>query len=84
MVLESVWDAIIDDPGEPKGLKRRSDYLILIQARLHGHHDDGADNTKCCGLPIDQVHDLMEGKIDKFSLSELTAIARKIGITTKV
>ncbi len=84
MVLESVWDTLRDDPVEAKGLKRRSDYLILIQARLHGHHDDGSDETECCGLPIDQVRDLMEGKIDNFSLPELITIARKIGVTAKV
>ncbi len=84
MVLESVWDTLIDDPDEAKSLKRRSDYLILIQARLHGQHDDGADKFECCGLPIDQVRDLLNGNIDKFSLPELIDIARKIGITAKV
>ena len=31
---ESVWDALINDPDED--LKKRSDYLILIWARLNG------------------------------------------------
>jgi hypothetical protein len=32
--FESVWDALVDDPDED--LKRKADYSILIQARLHG------------------------------------------------
>ena len=34
--FESVWDALIDDPEEANDLKRRSDYMILIWARLNG------------------------------------------------
>jgi predicted XRE-type DNA-binding protein len=33
---ESVWDALIDDPDKTNDLKKRSDYLILIWARLNG------------------------------------------------
>ena len=64
--------------------QKRSDYLLLIQARLYGRHDDGTDKTKCCGLPIDQVRLLTKGDISKFSLSDLTTIARKIGVTTRL
>jgi len=35
-------------------------------------------------LSVDQIRDLMAGKIDKFSLPELVSIARKIDITVKV
>jgi len=80
----SVWDVLYDNPDESGDLKKRSGYMILIQARLFGLRDEELDESECCGLPIDQVRDLMEGKIGKFSLPELMAIARKIGINTKV
>ncbi len=57
MAYKSVWDALIGELDETDGLKRRSDYLILIQVRLHGIHGDGSDKSECCGLPIDQVRD---------------------------
>ncbi len=81
MKYESVWDALSD---EPEDLKKRSDYLILIQARLHGHPGKAAGRAKHFGLPVEQVRDLMNGIIDKYSLPELIAIARKIGITINV
>ena len=80
----SVWDALYDNPNESGDLKKRSGYMILIQARLFGLRGEKADESECCGLPVDQVSDLVEGKIHKFSLRDLMAIARKIGITIKV
>ena len=82
--FENVWDALIDDPVEASDLKKRSDYLTLIRARLNGLSGSETDKAMQFGLPFDQVRDLIEGKINKFSLAELIAIARKIGITIRV
>ena len=79
---ESVWDALINDPDED--LKKRSDYLILIWARLNGQSGSQADKAKRFGLPVEQIHNLLHGKINKFSLVELITIARKIGITVRL
>ena len=81
---KSVWDALYDHPEEAEDLKKRSDYLILIQARLNGQSGTEADKAKRFGLSADQVRDLMNGKIYEFSLPKLIAIARKIGITTRI
>jgi predicted XRE-type DNA-binding protein len=80
--LVSVWDALIDDPEED--LKKRSDYFILIWARLNGQSGSQADKAKRFGLPVDQIHDLLNGKINKFSLPLLIGIARKIGVTVRL
>ena len=79
--FESVWDALIDDPED---LKKKSDYLILIQARLYGQSGSEADKAEQFGLQVDQVHALVSGRIKEFNLSQLIAIARKIGITVRV
>ena len=80
--FESVWDALIDDPDED--LKKRSDYLILIQARLYGMSGSQADKAERCGLSVEQIHNLVSGRINEFSLSQMIAIARKIGITVRL
>ena len=77
--FESVWDALIDDPED---LKKKSDYLILIQARLYGQSGSEADKAEQFGLQVDQVHALVSGRIKEFNLSQM--IARKIGITVRV
>lgn len=80
----SVWDDLIDDSEGIAGLNRCSDYLLLIQARLHGQSGTDEERAKHFGLPVEQVLDLMAGKIDRFDLPQLIAIARKTGITTKL
>ena len=75
---------LYEGPDEAQDLKKRSDYLILIWARLNGQSGSQADKAKQYGLPVDQIHDLMNGKVDNFSLPELIAIARKIGISTRI
>jgi predicted XRE-type DNA-binding protein len=77
----SVWDALIDDPDDDQ--KKRSDYLILIQARLNGLSGTITDKAELLSLPIDKVYDLMEGRIQQFSFKMLATIARKAGVTAK-
>ena len=81
---ESVWDALIDDCDEADDLKKRADYLILIQARLYGQSGSVEDKAEQFGLTVEQIHDLMSGRIKEFNLNQLIAIARKIGITVRV
>ena len=80
----SVWDALCDDPEEANDLKKRSAFLILIKVRLNGQSGSVEDKAERLGLPVDQLRDLVNERIDKFSLKELTTIARKIGITARV
>ena len=81
---ESVWDALYDEPDEASDLKKRSDYLILIWARLNGQSGSPADKAKRFGLSADEIQNLLNGKINKFNLPQLIAIARKIGVTVRV
>ncbi len=81
---KSVWDVLIDGVDEADDQRKRSDYLILIRARLNGQPGSVEDKAKRLDLPVDQVRDLIEGRIDKFNLPVLIVIARKLGITAKV
>jgi predicted XRE-type DNA-binding protein len=82
--FNSVWDALYDDPDETNDLKKRSDYLILIWARLNDQSGSQADKAKQYGLPAEQIQNLINGKINKFSLSQLIAIAKKTGVTVRL
>ena len=81
--MKSVWDALINDPDKTGDLKKRSDYLILIQARLNGPKGNCVDKSELLGLSEDRVRNLMNGHVKKFSLKELKAIARKAGVTSR-
>ena len=55
----NVWDVLIDDPED---LKKKSDYLILIQARLYGRSGSVEDKAEQFGLPVDKIRDLVSGR----------------------
>ena len=63
---ESVWDLLIDDPED---LKKKSDYLILIQARLYGQSGSEADKAERFGLTVNQIHNLVNGRIKEYTLT---------------
>ena len=48
--FESIWDALVDDADEANDLKKRSDYLILIWARLNGQSGSEADKAEQTGV----------------------------------
>ena len=77
--FKSVWDALIDDPDED--LKKRSDYLILIQARLHGMSGSEERKAELIGISLANISDIMKGHVQSFSLNELQSVARKAGVT---
>ncbi len=64
--------------------QKRSDYLLLIQARLYGWSGSNADRAKRLGLSTQTVNSLMNGHAEGFSLSQLIAVARKAGVGVKV
>ncbi len=78
---ESVWDALTDNSEDAK---KKSDYMILIQARIYGQSGSVEDKAEQFGLPVSEVNSLIKGKMKKYRLPQLIAIARKIGITVRV
>jgi len=64
--------------------QKRSDYLLLIQARLYGWSGSIADKAERLGLSTQTVTSLMNGQAEGFSLSQLIAIARKAGVSAKI
>jgi len=68
----------------PEDSQKRSDYLLLIQARLYGWSGSIADKAERLELSTQTVTSLMNGHAEEFSLSRLKAIARKSGITARL
>ena len=68
----------------PEDSQKRSDYLLLVQARLYGWSGSIADRANRLELSPQTVTSLMNGHAEGFSLSQLIAIARKAGITARV
>ncbi len=68
----------------PEDSQKRSDYLLLIQARLYGWSGSNTDKAERLELSMQTVTSLMNGYAEGFSLSQLIAIARKAGVSAKI
>jgi predicted XRE-type DNA-binding protein len=79
----NVWDALLD-PDEAEDLKKRSDYLLLIQAKLYGWSGTNSDRAKRLEVSEQTISNLMKGNAGEFSLNQFKAIARKAGITARL
>jgi hypothetical protein len=63
--------------------QKRSDYLLLIQARLYGWSGSNTDRPRRLELSTQTVTSLMNGHAEGFSLSQLIAIARKASVVVR-
>ena len=68
----------------PENTQKRSDYLLLIQARLYGWSGTNADRAKRLQLSEETIANLMKGKAEGLSLDRVIAIARKAGVTARI
>ena len=64
--------------------QKRSDILLLIQARLNGQPGSNADRTKRLELSEQTISNLMKGNVKGLSLDKLIDIARKAGVTARL
>ena len=64
--------------------QKRSDILLLIQARLYGWSGTNTDRAKRLDLPLEIVSNLMRGDGSGFNAHQLSAIARKAGINSRI
>ena len=74
----------MDTAHNQQDSQKRSDYLLLIQAKIYGWSGTNADRAKRLELSEQTITNLMNGKAQGLSLNQLIAIARKSGITARV
>ena len=64
--------------------QKRSDILLLIQARLYGQSGSYPEKARRLNLSLNTVDDLMSGNYKKFTLDQLMEIAKKTGINRRL
>jgi predicted XRE-type DNA-binding protein len=80
----SVWDAIEPSETEAANMKARSELMIAIQERVAGWKITQAAAAKRLGLTQPRMNDLLRGRISKFSLDALMALARPAGLVVRM
>jgi predicted XRE-type DNA-binding protein len=79
-VFESVWDALEDTPTEAKNMKLRSSLMIAISEAVSAWHVTQMDAARRLGVTQPRLNDLLRGRVGKFSLDALVALAARAGL----
>lgn len=80
----SVWDALEDTPEEAENMKIRSVFMIAIGKHVAGLAGTQAEKAAALGITQPRLNDLLNGKINKFSLDALVNIATSAGLEVNV
>ena len=80
----NVWDALEDDPAERESLKIKSRLVIDIEQRIKGLGLTQAQAAKLMGISQPRVSDVVNGKIDRFTIDMLITMLIRLGLHVEV
>ena len=83
-VFESVSDALEDTPIEAENMKLRSSLMIAITEAVSAWHMTPNGAAKRLGVTQPRLNDLFRGRIGKFSLDALVALAARAGLSVNL
>ena len=79
----NIFDAITEDKAEASELQTRSDLMIVVRDIINAKNWSQADAAIQLGLTQPRVSDLVNGRIDKFSIDKLMTCLYRIGFRFK-
>jgi len=74
----SVWDALEDTPREAANMRLRSKLMMELVSRVSAWELSQKDAAKRLGITQPRLNDLLNGKIDKFSLDALVNLSAPV------
>lgn len=83
-MIKSVWDDLADTPAEAKDLKLRSGLMITLSEHIKARGWSEDEAARELGVTPARLNELMRGKLDRFDLSELIAIADAAGLNVEI
>ncbi len=81
---DNVWFALEKTPEDAINMTMRSDLFMAIENTVKSWKVTQAEAAKRLGLTRPRMNDLLRGKLSKFSLEALTALAHRAGLTVKM
>ena len=75
-----VFDAIADTPAEAANMKARADLLSAVKAQVESWKLAQGVAAGRLGITRPRLNDLLQGKLDKFSLDALVNLAAASGL----
>lgn len=80
----SVWDALEDTPAEAANMRMRSEVMIALKRRIEEQSWTQSEAAQIMGVTQPRISDLTRGKIQRFGLDALVAMAMAAGLAVEV
>lgn len=81
---KSVWDALEDTPEQAANMRLRSELMIALRTQVEGWDSTQAQAAKRLRITQPRLNDLLRGRIGKFSLDALVALAEHAGLDVRL
>ncbi len=78
--FKSVWDAIEDNKSEASSMKARSEIMIALYEKVSALNMTQAKSAELLGITQPRLSDLLQGKVNKFSLDALFDLAERANL----
>lgn len=79
----NIFNAITDDQAEASELQTRSDLMLVIRDIIDSHGWTQTEAGQHLGLTQPRVSDLVNGRIEKFSIDKLMSCLYRVGFRFK-
>jgi len=76
----NVWDALEDDPATRESLKVKSQMMIDIEQHIKSLGITQAQAAQKLGVSQPRISDLVNGKIDRFTIDMLITMLARLGL----
>lgn len=80
----SVWDALADTPEQAANMRLRAELALAIQAAVEGRGETRARAAERLRVTQPHLEELLEGRLDLFSVDELATLAERIGLAVEM
>jgi predicted XRE-type DNA-binding protein len=80
----NVWDALEDNSEEAATMTMRSNVMIAVNEKVRSWDTTQARAARRLGITQPRLNDLLQGKINKFSLDSLLTLATRAGLKVRI
>ena len=80
----SIWDALAETPDEAATMRRRAELALAIGQAVEGWNLSQCQAAARLGITQPRLNDLLRGRLDRFSLDTLMALAERAGLAVEM